>query len=292
MKPANLRFVLRNTMAAVRGLVTFDRHVLALVVLCGVAAWSPQAAATHSWGGYHWSRTQNPFTLELGNNLSSEWQSYLETTSSDWSDPGNSGYADVLDTQVAAGGTDPKRCRPTSGRVEVCNASYGNNGWLGLAQIWVSGGHIEKGVTKLNDTYFSSGTYNTVAWRNLVMCQEVGHTLGLDHQDEDFNNVPLGTCMDYSSDPVPNQHPDAHDYEELAIIYSHLDAPVVQTGPKKGRRMPPAMSEIDFETPAQWGKIVRSLNKGMREVYELDFGGGNKVFTFVIWAEPAGRGGQ
>jgi len=286
MKPANLRLVLRNTMAALRGFVMFDRHVLALVVLCGVAAWSPQAAASHSWGGYHWERQANPFTLELGNNLSGDWPSYLGTTSWDWSQSG------VVYTQDAAGGTDPKRCRPTSGRVEVCNASYGNNGWLGLAQIWVSGKHIEKGVTKLNDTYFSSRTYDTPAWRNLVMCQEVGHTLGLDHQDEDFYNDPLGTCMDYTDNPEPNQQPNGHDYEELATIYSHLDTPGEKTGPQKGRRMPPAMAEIDFETPAQWGKLVRSLNRGMREVYELDFGGGNKVFTFVIWAEPAARGGN
>jgi len=277
-----------------RAFAVFDSHVLAVVVMFGVAAWSPQAAATHCWADstgacYHWGRQANPFTLELGNNLSSEWQQFLVTTSMDWSD------ADDLDTQIAPGGTNPKRCGATRGRVEVCNSSYGNNGWLGLAQIWISGDHIVQGVTKLNDTYFTSGTYNTPAWRNLVMCQEVGHTLGLDHQDENFNNDPLGTCMDYSSDPEPNQHPNAHDYDELALIYAHLDSvtTVGQTSsPKKGRRMPPAMAEIDFATPAQWGKLVRSLNRGMREVYELDFGGGNKVFTFVIWAEPAAHGGN
>jgi len=26
-----------------------------------------------------------------------------------------------------------KQCRATSGRVEVCNGTYGNNGWLGVA---------------------------------------------------------------------------------------------------------------------------------------------------------------
>jgi hypothetical protein len=40
----------------------------------------------------------------------------------------------------------------------------------------------------VNDTYFNTPKYDTSAWRNLVMCQEVGHTLGLDHQDEDFDN--------------------------------------------------------------------------------------------------------
>jgi predicted Zn-dependent protease len=60
----------------------------------------------------------------------------------------------------------------------------------------VSGSHIVQGTTKVNDTYFNTATYNTRAWRQLVMCQEVGHTFGLDHQDETFNNPNLGSCMD------------------------------------------------------------------------------------------------
>ena len=27
--------------------------------------------------------------------------------------------------------------------------------------------------------------------------QEIGHTFGLDHQDENFSNANLGSCMDY-----------------------------------------------------------------------------------------------
>ena len=27
--------------------------------------------ADHSWGNYHWARTANPFTLKLGDNLTS-----------------------------------------------------------------------------------------------------------------------------------------------------------------------------------------------------------------------------
>lgn len=37
--------------------------------------------------------------------------------------------------------------------------------------------------------------------RCLVTCQEVGHTFGLDHRDENFDNGNLGTCMDYTNDP-------------------------------------------------------------------------------------------
>jgi hypothetical protein len=30
---------------------------------------------------------------------------------------------------------------------------------------------------------------------------EVGHTFGLDDQDENFNNENFGTCMHYARDP-------------------------------------------------------------------------------------------
>lgn len=240
-----------------------------------------KAYATHSWGGYHWARTANPFTLKLGDNVSGVWDSYLGTTSFDWS------QSPVLDTTIASG-SGGKNCRATTGRVEVCNRKYGNNGWLGVAQVWVSGLHIAKGTVKVNDTYFNTGTYNTPAWKNLVMCQEVGHTLGLDHQDETFNNVNKGTCMDYTNDPdgtiygqLDNQHPNAHDYEELGIIYAHLDpyTSVSQTIAQMAQQYGDAASE----NPGEWGRLVRQ--NGKLAVFEKDFGSGNKLFTFVIFAE-------
>ncbi|MER3404496.1 MAG: hypothetical protein C4289_04465, partial [Chloroflexota bacterium] len=189
------------------------------------------AEASHSWGGYHWARTSNPFTLMLGDNVSSTWDPYLGEASSDWS------QSSVLDTTVVPGSTDPRRCRPTAGRVEVCNAKYGYTGWLGVAQIWVSGSHITQATVKLNDTYFNLSAYNTPAWRRLVMCQEVGHTFGLDHQDENFSNPNLGTCMDYTNDPdgpPSNEHPNQHDYDQLALIYSHLDSTTTIAGAAPG----------------------------------------------------------
>jgi len=43
----------------------------------------------------------------------------------------------VLQLQKVTGGRRPRNCRPTVGRIEVCSATYGYNGWLGLAQIWI-----------------------------------------------------------------------------------------------------------------------------------------------------------
>jgi len=244
--------------------------------------------ASHSWGGYHWGRTANPFTLELGDNVSSAWDSYLGTTAADWS------LSSVLDTVIKTGKTKPRVCKATNGRVEVCSEKYGFNGWLGIAQVWVSGDHIVKGAVKMNDTYFNTPTYDTPAWRNLVMCQEVGHTLGLDHQDEIFDNANLGTCMDYTSDPLSNQHPNLHDYEELEAIYAHLDT--INTvkssdgsgdgGGGNGKGRPGNVgNDIDLNNPSQWGQAVREDSRGNKSLYVRSLGNGGKVFTFVVWAD-------
>lgn len=238
--------------------------------------------ATHSWGDYHWARMANPFTLKLGDNVTSAWDAYLAEASADWSE------SSVLDTTVVAGGVrSPKNCKATSGRVEVCNAKYGNNGWLGVAQIWVSGSHITQGIAKMNDTYFSAPAYNTPAWRRLVMCQEIAHTFGLDHQDENFSNPNLGTCMDYTSDPdgpPSNEHPNVHDYEMLGTIYAHLDSlttvgQTLQNGRGNGN------APVDLENPAEWGKAIRHSADGKPSLYVRDLGGKEKVFTFVLWAK-------
>lgn len=239
--------------------------------------------ATHSWGGYHWARTSNPFTLKLGDNVTSAWDAYLSTTSIDWS------LSSILDTTVIAGQTNPKSCRAVKGKVQVCNSKYGNNNWLGIAQVWVSGSHIVQGTVKVNDTYFNTPTYDTPAWRNLVMCQEVGHTLGLDHQDVIFDNANLGTCMDYTNDPSTNQHSNQHDYDQLAIIYAHLTDGIntitsLIDGGGKGR---PAVAgqDIDLNDPSAWGKAVKQDARGNNSLYERDLGNGEKLFTFVIWAK-------
>ena len=242
-------------------------------------------SANHSWGSYHWARTSAPFSLKLGDNVSSSWDSYLNMASSQWS------LSSVLDTTVVFGNTNnikgkntPKNCTPTSGRIEVCSAKYGSTGWLGLAQIWVSGGHITQGTTKLNDTYFTTSAYNTPGWKSLVLCQEVGHNFGLDHQDEDFNNAPVDphTCMDYF---VPGVNeivgPNTHDYEQLEAMYLHLDSTTTIKSLISSNRLG---TEIDFENPSEWGKSLKKDNNGKDNLFVRDLGNGKKVFTHIFWA--------
>jgi hypothetical protein len=233
-----------------------------------VSALPSLALGNHSWGGYHWARTSNPFNLKVGDNVTGTWDAILNTTISDWT------TSSVLNLEKVAGGTRAKPCKATTGRVEVCNASYGNNGWLGIAQIWITGGtHIVQGITKVNDYYFKTPTYNTEAWRNLVMCQEVGHTLGLDHQDENFNNTNLGTCMDYTSNPGTNQHPNQHDYDQLETIYQHLDGTTTVGSIVNGSA-----------AASGWGRLVSSSASSHSSIYRLDLGNGQSMLTHVIWA--------
>ena len=258
---------------------TFARVALAAAMAIGLVT---SLSATHSWGDYHWARTANPFALQVGDNVSSTWDARLDQTISDWNI-----YPSPLALAKVAGAAS-RNCKPKAGRIEVCNAAYGNNGWLGIAQIWITGGvHIAQATSKMNDTYFSTATYNTTAWRNLVMCQEVGHTFGLAHQDENFNNANLGSCMDYTSDPTTNQHPNTHDYDQLVTIYTHLDSITTATSTRLPQAMPPAMGLIDLDNPRNWGESIYRNANGRQETFELDFGGGNRVVTEVFWADPA-----
>jgi len=197
---------------------------VALVAGTAILALTP-ASANHSWGGYHWAGDGQNLTLKVNTAINAtKWGSSVGTALSDW----NQSNELTLNTQTSS--RDPKKCSPIAGQILVCNSAYGNRGWLGIASIWLTNGHISQGTTKLNDSYFNTAQYNTPAWRALVACQEVGHDFGLDHQDEGFGPPNLGTCMDYTNDPdgggaygPSNEHPNTHDYQQLNTIYNHDD---------------------------------------------------------------------
>lgn len=254
-----------------------QRAPIMVFALALVMALPMSVSANHSWGGYHWARTSNPFTLKLGDNVNSVWDSYLATTAADWS------QSAVLDTPIVRGGSrSAKLCDASTGQVQVCNFKYGNNGWLGVASIWASNSHITKGTVKLNDTYFNTAQYNTPAWRKLVSCQEVGHTLGLGHVDEDFDNPNFGTCMDYTRYPdafPDNEHPNQHDYDQLASIYSHLDSTTTVASSTSS-----ASGAGSQSADAAWGRFIRQTNHGHGAWFVRDLGAGVVVWTHVFWA--------
>ena len=257
---------------------------VALLVLA-VLAVPLTASATNAWSKYHWERTTDvPLALSYGDNTdpNSPWPAHLSVANVDWN-------ASVVLTNTV----DPGRstaCSPDRGFVEVCAEDYGNNGWLGVAGIWVTRGkdkHITRGYVKLNDFYFNQEFYNTNDWRQLVTCQEVGHTFGLAHQDESFTNANLGTCMDYTSDPAGNTQPNTHDYDQLLLIYDGHHFSSGDNDEGGGGGPPPGRGNNRNGTGAEhseFGRAIHSDPDGRPDVFELDLPGGEKLITHVTWA--------
>ncbi|MDH5479206.1 MAG: hypothetical protein OEX11_00380 [Nitrosomonas sp.] len=188
-----------------------------LLCLFAVLVFSGSALAGHAWSTYHWARTVTPFQLKVIDSVTDDWQAEFNTALDEWN-----AAADITLVVDSAddSGRVRKRCNAKNGQMRVCNAAYGFNKWLGLASIYIdNNSHIVKGVAKMNDSYASYWAIE--GEKNHVMCQEIGHVLGLGHTSEDGSSQQ--TCMDYSSD-INSQWPNAHDLEELAAIYGHLDS--------------------------------------------------------------------
>ncbi|MGI8639887.1 MAG: hypothetical protein ACR2MG_08020, partial [Pyrinomonadaceae bacterium] len=218
--------------------------VTVLVAFFAVIIFPINSYADHSWNNYHWARTSNPFTLKVVDSNTPDWDDNRAKAMTDWS------QSTVLN--IVGGSADDsqrarKRCQIVSGQIRSCNADYGFNGWLGLASINISGSHITQAYSKMNDSYLSGGSY-TETNRQHVMCQEIGHDLGLGHTSEDGSDQ--NTCMDYSND-LGNPSPNAHDYQQLETIYAHLDS----TTTIASTAFVSSPSDVTDE-PNTWGQLV------------------------------------
>ena len=264
-------------------------RIARLATASGVAAaltFGTVLVADHSWGNYHWARTTPSFTLTIVNSTTSDWDQYVSRATVDWS--GSSVLNMVEDRSGSIDDRDRRQCRGPQGAVRICNLAYGFNGWLGIAGISIdSSGHIVTGYTKLNDSYFSTSTYDRDDWKQSVACQELGHNIGLDHQDEDFDNVSLSSCMDYQ-DP-PYKYPNAHDYDQLETIYRHLDSYNSYSGGSTGDgtcNAPPGKgcnkANVPQDPPGNaWG--ISLGRKGQKEKFLRIDPDGTRHITFVTW---------
>jgi hypothetical protein len=131
--------------------------------------------------------------------------------------------------------------------------------------------------------------------------------------------------MDYTNNPARNDgagnnlHPNAHDYDQLDLIYAHLDTfssyiktgvssafskaalgsafanndmasvagglsvvPVAPTAPT----LPtiPELPELSLDV-SEWGSAIGADARGRIDEFERDFGKGQKVITHVLWIQ-------
>ena len=233
------------------------RRFASLAVLVAVVLVAVPVFAAHGWNTYHWSRTTSQIAPPVVMNLTGSWPDYASRVMTDWN------ASTVIESPWSFGAiSSRKRCTSTTGKIEVCNDTYGQNGWLGIAGISISGGHIVKGYTKLNDTYFNTTRYNTPAWRRMVFCQEVGHDYGLGHVNENFDDPNTGSCMDYTNDPArndgagTNEYPNQHDYDQLLVQYGHSDAVSMPFDEMVRDATRPTTVDEFLSKADQWGEPV------------------------------------
>jgi hypothetical protein len=82
-------------------------------------------------------------------------------------------------------------------------------GWAVLS--WDSNGHLTgQTYVRLNKSYAANATKDRA-----VTCQELGHTIGLDHQGSSSTSCMNGSGTDF------NRYPNQHDYDLLFNLYDH-----------------------------------------------------------------------
>lgn len=194
-----------------------NRLVTTVVGVAVALTASLNASASHSWNNYHWARNTSSFTVKVIDSNTVDWDDELNLALSQWTQSTKLNMTVSSSDDSSATRT---ACSMVTGKVRSCNHHYGTNGWLGLASINLdANGHISRGTSKMNDSY--SASFASQNQRRHVMCQELGHVLGLNHTSTDGSSQ--GTCMDYSTS-ASSTAPNAHDYAQLSTQYSHVDS--------------------------------------------------------------------
>ncbi len=203
-----------------------SRLMLAAGLLLAVTVVGMPGRAHHTWVNYHWPRPANPVVLPYKVSIANPttWGTLVNKVTYEW---GNvyqykPGTLDAFNFKAVSAGQ----------KFTIDIADFGANGWFGASTINVSPatGHIISAAVQINDFYFK-GTYNTARARDHVLCQEVGHVLGLEH-----NRLPQifgASCMndDASTLNLPRfRTPNYHDADQINSNYSHLDPADVGVG--------------------------------------------------------------
>jgi hypothetical protein len=190
------------------------RMGIALLAAALVLVSGPAVEANHRTGA-HWKRSTHSFTLRVVNSTLSNWSDALVVGSKKWSD--GSAVVDIRREPGPNSSSARSSCSAISGRVRICNHSYGGS-WAALTSWSSSNGHIQWVTIKLNDRVTDS------SHRRAVMCHELGHALGLGHRQQSAEGTRTnpGTCLTPKVHPYQTS-PDAHDFKELENIYLHRD---------------------------------------------------------------------
>ena len=234
----------------------------------GAGMWLAPSVTAQSAAPYHWARKRSHFRLPVGDNVSGDWNAYLRATLDDWN------QNETITLIEVKGATNPQYCEPVAGTVQVCNWMYGTQeGWLGLTRLYfnASGTHIDAATVQLNDSfmYAPNSPYNSDAARRHTLCHELGHTIGLDHQE-------TTSCMNHSQHAVFNfLTPINEDFRQLRQIYEHADAT---------RTVERQDADLSLFAPTSQSADPSGLDSE-EDVMVLPLDEETQVLTFIVWAD-------
>ena len=242
----------------------------AVVVLALFGVLVATAGANHSWNGYHWARTSNPFTLQLGDNVSGLWDGMLD----DGGRPTGTARSTCTRRSSRAG-----RGRRTVGRLPVASRS------AALATATPAGSASPRSgsaAARTSRRASSRTTTTTSATRaTSTTTRPRCSTSSARRSDTPSGSttrtspaISLNTCMDYyhntSASDVLSTHPNKHDYDELDTIYTHTDSTSTVGG--SAGFLPDAVPSFARANEVSHSKYVQ------------DLGNGRQLVTWVYWA--------
>jgi hypothetical protein len=254
-----------------------------VLLLLVVGSVPPAVFATHPPTIHHWQRFSAAIRqIPIRRMHSAMWLPRYANAYALWRHPA---MTKVRPIQGAAGAPS-NTCPPLLNQITSCDGSYGNTGWLILTSIWAdAGGHIAQTTSKLNNTYFNLPPYNTVAYRQHFICQQIGRSFGLALANSVRNNRNTGSCMDATNDPdggrggaspndPHNMHPNAHDYATVNAKHNHIGSILPGFGEAKeeSAAMPQVAAAFNPQKLSELGIIVWGGSDGQFEQYERHFG--------------------
>eukprot|EP01006_Ploeotia_vitrea_P063329 TRINITY_DN85333_c0_g1_i1.p1 TRINITY_DN85333_c0_g1~~TRINITY_DN85333_c0_g1_i1.p1 ORF type:complete len:311 (-),score=26.59 TRINITY_DN85333_c0_g1_i1:146-1078(-) len=208
------------------------------------------ASANHQWGNYRMPCQNNALVVKIADchstgtfslprnpgdssQITTTWSALLAEVVARWNSIPNipEGYVSggqALPFPWNSASTSPAKasfevvpCDTSGAQVESFDRDLGaNSGYLGYAQVRTykrPKGVISSAISVMNTGYIGVDyEFSSIRGLQHVLCQEIGHTFGLDHQSE--SGADWNSCMDYSRD-LDNPYPNVHDRELLDQMY-------------------------------------------------------------------------